>query len=82
MNCTLYTDPLYTVSPVMVLAIGFYLGHCKITMTMMMVTSCGINSLVYYITWTVHRCLGGLLVERRTNVSQILGSTPGQVVTV
>ena len=37
---------------------------------------CSISSL-YTFTF---RWLGGLLVERRTNVSQILGSTPGQVV--
>jgi len=29
-----------------------------------------------------HRWLGGLLVERRTSVSQIRGSIPGQVAAV
>jgi len=33
------------------------------------------------IVWTI-RWLGGLLVERRTSVSQILGSIPGQVAAV
>ena len=42
---------------------------------------CSTSSFVQ-ITRENGRWLGGLLVERRTSVSQILGSTPGQVVTV
>jgi len=36
----------------------------------------------WYAVGLIHRQLGGLLVERRTSVSQIRGSIPGQVAAV